>query len=1190
MAENYNVYVGVGANVHRIDHTGSKVWEYSLASTVHDIVVDKDGFIYVAAAAEAQKLTQTGEAVWKYPIDDTSVSSIGVSDTGDVYVNSREKLHKLDMSQAPSDGSSFSATEWIYTDIDTSIRDLTVDSEGNAYIAYYTGESQKIDTAGNKLWEFTRITAVTRSIAVDDDDYVYVGESNRTTNRVFKVDITNAPSDGSTFDDIVWEHELSDGSGRGLAIDSLKNVYVANYSANRALKLDSNGNYQWAYTHSDYVPDVAVDSNSYLYTASWDDTSDKVDQDGNEVWSHLAGTTVWAVAVDPVEVQQEGSVDVTINGIQEPEHAEDISLLYEGDNITNFTVDNFTSEDVSDGSINHVEDNLEGIISVTFSYPDKRPWYEEETQTTTIGESLTFDLEGTDSKSVIIDAPIKIVDMIHGYEPLIVPDAPPEDHTEIKLVAFDVPAHNEVDIELKELDAPPEDHHVELDVAIGESHASTYKPNLDLSASAEMDLQEAVNIIPEISVPEIVPRDITIDVPLTSISAQTFVHNSYISAAIQLNSDFNTISPALFNPSIDAESGVIVNSEIKTIIPHLAPPSVDVPADIEIDAELKTVVPTLLMPNIVIDLSLDANFTTITPNAFSPFVALIAEVEADANKAKIFAQISNPQTITGKNVLSELDTTEINITVFNPSIKIDQKIDVDYHEVMVEIKEPSIRVDIAVSPVRLEVSTATFIAEPKLGLSMTSDIAEASPVGMPADRIYVEINLSVELYTQTVDLFEPAFYNDVIVTADRVEVAPEIKTPEIEISVQATSGVIMVKPEGKPPYLNRMASRIVPQAEVASYTKSPEFIADNIYHNELVMLEPSLFNPEFAKGHKKDANFITANASVCDPSIKISVQATPSLAQVQVDTKAPDLEVSVVATTQMLETEITVHSPDLEIGYNAYNEVNKVEVAVNKFAPDLEYNANYVLSIDLIKAVASIKPPDLEVSSLISVEPASVMITAYSPAVATETFIIIPEITELSPQLLQQEMYRTRNYRLEADLSEVVVISDLHEAEILDSRLTGIITLKGDWDKVIELEGGVQEMVKEGENIRVPAGDWIMLRFNIRKIDSLMNATLRWGVFQEREGEQLLEKKITIDQHTTTAEIILTPSDTRNMDVFCSYYHELRGVDSSYQVGLITSGTLEIISTSVIMTYGELSSSDITVLSEPFNPELEISG
>jgi len=52
-------------------------------------------------------------------------------------------------------------------------------------------------------------------------------------------------------------------------------------------------------------------------------------------------------------------IEVTVNNIKEDSHADDLTLHFEGEDISNFST-SLSSDDVSDGSLTHTEEDLEG--------------------------------------------------------------------------------------------------------------------------------------------------------------------------------------------------------------------------------------------------------------------------------------------------------------------------------------------------------------------------------------------------------------------------------------------------------------------------------------------------------------------------------------------------------------------------------------------------------------------------------------------------------------------------------------------------------------------------------------------------------------------------------------------------------------------------------------------------------------
>jgi len=259
---------------------------------LEDIAVDSSDIIYAADFGNSRiyKFDINGSLLTTWNSEtfrgsSSQVLGIGVDSSDNVYVacSFGNIIVKFD-----SNGNYlmpvFNSTSSIY-----SPRDVAVDSSGNVYVVHWFNNIKKFDSSGNFLSEWGSIYGGNdsgyfrspESVAVDSSGNVYVADTGN--NRIQKLD-----SSGN-FITYVGDKQsattCSIGSGngqfdnpRGVAVDSLGNIYVADSGNSRIQKFDSSGNFitKWS---SDGIQGldsrgsptgVAVDSSGNVYVSTSD--------------------------------------------------------------------------------------------------------------------------------------------------------------------------------------------------------------------------------------------------------------------------------------------------------------------------------------------------------------------------------------------------------------------------------------------------------------------------------------------------------------------------------------------------------------------------------------------------------------------------------------------------------------------------------------------------------------------------------------------------------------------------------------------------------------------------------------------------------------------------------------------------------------------------------------------------------
>lgn len=273
-------------HVYEIAPDGETNWTYSGHDVwVRTVDVDSSGAAYTGASDnELHKISSTGNYIWSYTRHSGPVNGVAIGGDGHVYSGAGspdQEVHKI-----KPDGSDrvWDESHW------GSVRAVAVDNDDYVYTGtsrddtHVSSEVRKFDSTGSTEWRYTEHDSHVTSVKVDSAGYVYSGSVDQEVHRLTP----------SGFNE--WEYTKHDSSVNDIALDGDGNVYTASNNG-EVHKVDSNGENVWKYTeHDDQVESVAVDSSGFVYAGGRNEELHKLDPDGNEVWTEHLGDVVSAVA------------------------------------------------------------------------------------------------------------------------------------------------------------------------------------------------------------------------------------------------------------------------------------------------------------------------------------------------------------------------------------------------------------------------------------------------------------------------------------------------------------------------------------------------------------------------------------------------------------------------------------------------------------------------------------------------------------------------------------------------------------------------------------------------------------------------------------------------------------------------------------------------------------------------------
>lgn len=284
--------------IHKIDKDNTQQWTYNTGNYPLCVAVDADGYSYFGdgygMGNELHKLDPNGNYYsnenWPYTGHSDEIPAVAVDSNGNIFSGGKDTdLHKIN-----PDGSQ----AWSINFNDT-VSAVAVGPNDNVYVGTveYDNSVYKVDTSGTIKWEYTGHSSNIADLAVDKDGYVYTASWDT---ECHKIDVSQAPNDGSTFSATVWEYTGLSSVSRGLysvAVDSNKNAYCGNsakfsdYEVHK-LKTDGSGTV-WEYTdHSNTINAIQVDVEGNVYTGSSGNVVHKIASDGTNLWIYSSPTGV----------------------------------------------------------------------------------------------------------------------------------------------------------------------------------------------------------------------------------------------------------------------------------------------------------------------------------------------------------------------------------------------------------------------------------------------------------------------------------------------------------------------------------------------------------------------------------------------------------------------------------------------------------------------------------------------------------------------------------------------------------------------------------------------------------------------------------------------------------------------------------------------------------------------------------
>ena len=419
------------------------------------IAVDSLGNVYVTDTApndRIQKFDSNGIYLTQWgssgaaPGLFSAPHGVAVDSSGYVYVadTTNNRIQKIDSSGtallvlgggAPSMANGHFSAPW----------GVAVDSLGNIYVADTTNNRiQKFDSTGTYLTQWgaggsAGPFSAPSGIAVDSSGYVYVADT--TNDRIQKFDSngnfittwgTNGAGNGQFY------------SPYGVAVDSLGNVYVGDTTPNnRIQKFDSNGNFitTWGSSGSadglfNGLHGVAVDSSCHVYAV--DTINERIQKFSGSCktislqLAKSASSPTYSTAGQTItytyNVTNTGNLDIAgpINIIDDKFNTITVQndALLAGHSATTTVPYTITPDDFAKGSVTNLAHATNNVINsntatqiVTGPAPiiglqlvkaASSPTY------STAGQTITYTYNVTNTGTVDIAGPIKIIDDMFG--------------------------------------------------------------------------------------------------------------------------------------------------------------------------------------------------------------------------------------------------------------------------------------------------------------------------------------------------------------------------------------------------------------------------------------------------------------------------------------------------------------------------------------------------------------------------------------------------------------------------------------------------------------------------------------------------------------------------------------------------------------------------------------------------------
>ncbi len=224
-----DVYTIPENSLARYKPDGTEVWTRELDEEewTRSVITDSNNNAYVGTQTSVFKVDENNNVIWEY---DTELEDVWSnfprhldlsSSEEELHIGTQEKYYKIDLTNAPTDGSIFS---------------------------------------DEVIWTFDVSDTIQQSAVYSDNEIYLLTENEDSEFRVYKLDLTNAPTDGSIFSDYEWvfdEVESGDDWGSALTVSNDNNIY---FSARGTVlhKLDSDGNLIWANNELSGIFDVSI--------------------------------------------------------------------------------------------------------------------------------------------------------------------------------------------------------------------------------------------------------------------------------------------------------------------------------------------------------------------------------------------------------------------------------------------------------------------------------------------------------------------------------------------------------------------------------------------------------------------------------------------------------------------------------------------------------------------------------------------------------------------------------------------------------------------------------------------------------------------------------------------------------------------------------------------------------------------
>lgn len=276
------IYVGTGGgSLSKVSDSNTEKWNKSYANPVKGVGVDGD-FVYGGGYQFVDQYNPDGTAGFSNSYSGFEIQSIFSFNNGNsAFGTDGTTVKKID-----SSGNLI----WENSSVGTTTRGIGGNKSGYVFSGDVNGVLRAHSpNTGSEDWS-TSFSGEIFGVDVGPNGYIYVTGTTSTDGFVAKVDNTGS---------VVWKNTNTGISQYRSVVASSNNLFVGDSNGD-IHKLDFAGTNVWSksFHGTDYVFDLTIDSNNYLYSGSGDNSMKKIDPSGGSpstVWTRQYGGRVWGL-------------------------------------------------------------------------------------------------------------------------------------------------------------------------------------------------------------------------------------------------------------------------------------------------------------------------------------------------------------------------------------------------------------------------------------------------------------------------------------------------------------------------------------------------------------------------------------------------------------------------------------------------------------------------------------------------------------------------------------------------------------------------------------------------------------------------------------------------------------------------------------------------------------------------------